>query len=1184
MAALLSILMLAASVDPNGVYGILAAVRDGSNEGGLLQEEAFSPENERYLVNLQDEFKQEAMEEEVIEISPYAGPISRVAIPNPISSFTTIDDPINLRLLEAQIQSFDASGVEVPTRLLTAGVTGIGTTCDVFGCFQIQTITFTFLGGVTQSREHRIGTTASQFRLFSSVAATETAILPSVRSSLSSLVQVMGSRNLSSGDFTEATWEAFDTALVSSRGLATNLNASVIQLNQQRASLLDAYNQLESLLELTRSVLQGYIALANQRVAIEYTEDSWQVLSLALAQATALVNTSQSIQALENAVRSLQEALVGLESQLPGAKEALSLFISEVADLNLNPLDYDSTTYTHLVTLLENANQVLVQATSVGQVREAHNQLQSALDGLYSVQGLRAQLRDLHQELSHLNAEDFTEASWSAFIGAWSSAGSIMGVAATSQNLQTAYNDLQEAYSRLVTLLETNRQLLASLLETVNALNLQEVDFTSESWSVFAAAMESAATLLDSTDSTLSQLQEAYGNLNAAVEGLMPLRDVARQELINLIEELVALGLQPEMFTPQSWAIFQEALAEAQYLVELPQATQNQLHIARIQLNNAYHGLIDLETFYRQELETFIETLDGLNLQAANYTTESWEVFAAARTVANEVVASISADHSQIQAAHTALREAFEGLVLFQPPVTIPASGLAVLNANNIPLRAGSDAGYPQIMLLSRNTEVNILATNAAGTWTQIRVGSAIGWVNTTRLTHLNAYAVINANNIPLRQGASSNTPSLMTLSQNSRVTILGQNEAGNWSQIQVGNQTGWVNTTRLSRLNLTGYINANNIPLRAGAGTGFAAIQTLRTNTPVTVLGQSQDGSWINVRVVNQMGWIRDNRITTTQTSGIINANNIPLRSGAGQNFSSLRNLNRNTPVTIVGQNEDGTWLQVRVGNQLGWVRDNRITVVQRNGVINANNIPLRSGDGASFSSLRSLSRNTAVVILGQNAAGSWTRIQVGNTIGWVSTSRITTLNTYGAINANNIPLRQGAGSSTPSLSTLSRNSWVVVLGQNAAGNWTQVQADGQIGWVSTSRITHMSFNGSINANNIPLRSGAGTGFATLQTLGRNTRAAIIGQNEDGSWLHIRVGNQVGWVRNDRMNTIHLSGVINANNIPLRAGAGSSFSATQNLSRNTQVIILGQNLTGNWTQIQVGGQIGWVNTSRISQ
>ena len=470
----------------------------------------------------------------------------------------------------------------------------------------------------------------------------------------------------------------------------------------------------------------------------------------------------------------------------------------------------------------------------------------------------------------------------------------------------------------------------------------------------------------------------------------------------------------------------------------------------------------------------------------------------------------------------------------------------------------------------------------------------------------------INARDIPLRNGPGAGYTSNQTLAINTPVIVLGSTPSGNWVQIRLGigsgGRVGWVRDHRVTRSGIQGYINARDIPLRNGPGANHTSNRTLSINSLITVLGSTPNGNWVRIRLGigsgGRVGWVRDTRFTRAGIQGFINAGNIPLRDGPGAGYTSNRTLSINAPVIVIGSILNGNWIRIRLGmgsgGRVGWVRDHRFTRAGIQGFINASDIPLRNGPGASHTSNRTLSINAPVIVLRSTPNGDWVRIRLGTgsggRLGWVRDHRVTGIGIQGFINASGVPLRNGPGAGHTSDRTLLINAPVAVLGSTPTGNWVRIRvgvaSGGRLGWVRDHRFTRSGIQGIINANNIPLRNGPGAGYTSNQTLTISAPVIVLETTPSGNWIRIRVGigagGRVGWVRDNRFTRAGIRAFINAVDIPLRNGPGASYTSIQILAINTSVIVIGSTPNGNWVRIRVGTgageRIGWVRDNRVTR
>ena len=100
------------------------------------------------------------------------------------------------------------------------------------------------------------------------------------------------------------------------------------------------------------------------------------------------------------------------------------------------------------------------------------------------------------------------------------------------------------------------------------------------------------------------------------------------------------------------------------------------------------------------------------------------------------------------------------------------------------------------------------------------------------------------------------------------------------------------------------------------------------------------------------------------------------------------------------------------------------------------------------------------------------------------------------------------------------------------------------------------------------------------VRTLTRGQEVLATGVTNDG-WMRVAIGNETGWVRESGMRMIQRFGIITQRST-LRQSPNSASGEVRDLSRNTEVIILGT--YGSWSHVQHGRNVGWVRTARIQE
>ncbi|MBP3674697.1 MAG: SH3 domain-containing protein [Oscillospiraceae bacterium] len=120
--------------------------------------------------------------------------------------------------------------------------------------------------------------------------------------------------------------------------------------------------------------------------------------------------------------------------------------------------------------------------------------------------------------------------------------------------------------------------------------------------------------------------------------------------------------------------------------------------------------------------------------------------------------------------------------------------------------------------------------------------------------------------------------------------------------------------------------------------------------------------------------------------------------------------------------------------------------------------------------------------------------------------------------VDASNLRLRSEANTSSKALATASRNEVVVVISKQ--GDWYKVNYNLQEGYmhgdyldVKTSENVELGY-GTINANSVNLRNGAGTSSKVVATGSKGDKAYIIGINS--GWYKVIYGQNICYIRSD--------------------------------------------------------------------
>ncbi|MGI6344649.1 MAG: hypothetical protein ACOX18_06240 [Bacillota bacterium] len=364
-------------------------------------------------------------------------------------------------------------------------------------------------------------------------------------------------------------------------------------------------------------------------------------------------------------------------------KSELEAKVNEALDLNED--DYTEESWAAFAAALAAAEAVLADPEATqAEVDDALAALTAAIEGLKEVEEPpvvdKSALEAKVNEARGLNKDDYTEESWAIFAAALADAEAVLADPdATQADVDAALAALVGAMDGLEEVEEPPVVDKSALEAKVNeARGLNAADYTEESWAVFAAALADAEAVLADPDATQAEVDAALAALVGAMDGLEEVEEppvVDKSALEAKVNE--ARGLNAADYTEESWAVFAAALADAEAVLADPDATQAEVDAALAALVGAMDGLEEVEeppVVDKSALEAKVNEARGLN--EADYTEESWAVFAAALADAEAVLADPDATQAEVDAALAALVGAMDGLEEVEEPPVVDKSAL----------------------------------------------------------------------------------------------------------------------------------------------------------------------------------------------------------------------------------------------------------------------------------------------------------------------------------------------------------------------------------------------------------------------------------------------------------------------------------------------------------------------------
>ena len=266
-----------------------------------------------------------------------------------------------------------------------------------------------------------------------------------------------------------------------------------------------------------------------------------------------------------------------------------------------------------------------------------------------------------------------------------------------------------------------------------------------------------------------------------------------------------------------------------------------------------------------------------------------------------------------------------------------------VVCSTGVNVRAGAGTGYPIVGSAYNGQRVTVYETVSVngsfwgrigdGRWislTYVKLDSTISTGNTDSTTNTGSYQLgtVTASGLNVRAAAGTGSAIVGSLRKGEQVKIYAQTTVGNtlWGQTDKG----WVcmNYISISGTVINGGTNngsSNNgtpiatgtvkagisLNVRSGAGTAYTKVGTIAAGTSVSIYervtvngmewGRIGSGMWVCMTYINlTSGSTSGGSTTTTGTGTVISSTNLNVRSGAGAGYTKIGSLTPGSQVTI--------------------------------------------------------------------------------------------------------------------------------------------------------------------------------------------------------------------------------------------------------------------------------------------
>ena len=354
------------------------------------------------------------------------------------------------------------------------------------------------------------------------------------------------------------------------------------------------------------------------------------------------------------------------------------------------------------------------------------------------------------------------------------------------------------------------------------------------------------------------------------------------------------------------------------------------------------------------------------------------------------------------------------------------------------------------------------------------------------------------------------------------------------------------------------------------------------------------------------------------------VNVSSVNIRSSASTDAKVITRASRGENVEVTGTS--GDWYKVKYKGDTGYIRKDML--VEGTSATSSSSSPTAKVTGSSVNIRKSASTGAAVlkrveqgtVLEAVSISDGWVKVKYSGVTGYVSADYVKVsglssssgssetlkeMDSKGAINASEVNVREGAGTSSSKMYSLSKGASVDVTG--IKGDWYRVHTSKGTGYVLAKYVTlvsdsnstaasdstseslkEMSAMGTITAGGVNVRKSASTSAKALYKLGKGDDVSVTGRQ--GDWYRIQTSAGTGFVKSDyiKVDTSSSSSSdsytvkdmtgtasITGSSVNVRKSPSKDAAKAYQLDKGASVTITG--ISGDWYRIKTGKGEGFV-------
>jgi uncharacterized protein YgiM (DUF1202 family) len=480
-------------------------------------------------------------------------------------------------------------------------------------------------------------------------------------------------------------------------------------------------------------------------------------------------------------------------------------------------------------------------------------------------------------------------------------------------------------------------------------------------------------------------------------------------------------------------------------------------------------------------------------------------------------------------------------------------------------IRQGDGTNYPILDRVKKGTIM--VKIGQQGDWYKVRLpDQRIGWIRED-LADYNSSILVTIDNCNIRLGPSTDFRVKTTVPRGTPLAKISEKDG--WSQVNLPDgEVGWIRNDLRADPDQSLFVK-EECNVRDGPGTNYQQIDRLPTGTAVIKLDKKND--WYQVQLPSKrIGWIREDLLRDTPNQMVTN-DRVNIRMGPGLVYQVITQLEKNTPVTVVGEQDN--WYQIKLTDgRTGWIRKD---------LVSFSYYPTSSYTQPGYNGYESYSVSPV------------SRPKSGSQIGSMSVSTTPTKTGVKMTTTSAVNLRLGPSTSESIIKLLPAGTPVIRIDQE--GEWYEIQTDdGILGFAHESGFSTSDKKLYTNTK-CNIRFGPSTDYRIVATLPEKTELTKIEQRDN--WINVQLANgQKGWIRNDLVTgtavpppllpqkTELVSGsLMTTGDAKILGGPDNTHPTVKSVKINTELKTISK--YKNWYEVEtLDGEKGWIADQYVKE